>query len=1134
MKNKHTSIFCGAVFIPLIILLHSMSSLLTAQEIKFRHLSIEDGLSQSVVNCILQDRKGFLWIGTQDGLNRFDGYNFMTFRHDPQDSTSISSSWVQCLFEDRFGRIWAGTAGGGLNLYDAKTKTFRSFKNDPKDSLSLSSNIVVAIYEDRFGGLWVGTIGGGLNLYDTTSKTFRAFKNDPKDYSSLSSNSVQSIYEDRSGRLWIGTYDGLNLYDGKAKSFRVFTNNPKDPSSLPGNRVRSIYEDLSGRLWVGTTSGLGLYDTKLNTFQTFTNDPKDTLSLSSNIVLVVYEDHTGQLWVGTGGGGLNLFDATSKTFRAVKNSPNDASSLSGNHVLSMYEDRSGSLWVGTQGRGLNLYEAQAKAFRCFNNDPQNPSSLSDNVVWSICEDHSGRLWVGTQSGGLNLYDAKTKTFSTFKNDPKDPSSLSFDFVRSIYEDHSGRIWAGTGGGGLNLFDEKTKSFTSFKNDPKDSSSLSSNRVTSIYEDRSGRLWVSAFQGGLNLYDAKTKTFTSFRSEPENPTSISSDLATCIFQDRSGRLWVGTQGGGLNFFDEKTKTFTSFRYNSKDSSSLSSDFVNSIYEDHSGRLWVGTSGGLNLYDAETKSFRAIREKHGLPNDVVSGILEDGNGRLWISTNRGISRYDTKNETFRNYDITDGLQSNEFNTRAYFKGKDGRMYFGGINGFNVFHPDSINDDQYVPPIVLTGIEIFNKPIRPGQAFEGFVLHEAITESEELVLSFRESVFTLEFSALSYTLAEKNKYAYRLDGFDKDWNFTDAKRRFATYTNLDPGTYYFRVKGSNHDGIWNEEGRTLRIIITPPWWKTWWANTVYLLVLFGFVMGIIRFQVNKTKARVRSIVEKQKEVARIKEAELRAQAAEAQARSQFNEVQNAKQIALINKMLEQKKQQLEDLNTQKNEYLGIVAHDLRNPLSTIINYTELVMNDLQSGNVETADLLKDLAGVNNIAKNMSVFIAELLNIAAIESGNVQLEKQPEKIAEIIHDIFPLHYRRAEQKNIQVTLESMESLPMVLVDRSKIASVADNIISNAIKYTHPGGSVRIFGEKIDAEIHVHVADTGQGLTALDLQRVFTTFTKLSSKPTAGESSTGLGLSIVKKIIEIHGGRVWVKSEPGKGSTFSFSLPIP
>ena len=1296
------------------LLLQFISRHTFTQDLKFNHLSIEDGLSQATVYSILQDHKGFMWFGTADGLNRYDGYSFEIFRNDPLDSTSISNNEIRCLYEDRSNRLWIGTLGGGLNLYDPKTKSFLIYKNDPSNPSSLSHNKVWSIFQDKENNLWIGT-SGGLNFFNEKENTFKRFVNNPEDPASISNNSIRSIYQDKSGHLWIGTNGGgINLFDAKSGKFKRFVNDTNNPKSISGNIVSSIYEDRSGRFWVGTAGdGLNLFNIQKTEFIRFKNDPKNQSSLSHNSVWAIYEDYSGKLMVGTRGGGLNIFDKSTSKFIHYHPDPKNPKSISDNTIWTFYENKSGTVWIGTSYSGINYIDSKRKKFEHFNHDPEDPASLSSSNVWSIYEDSFGQIWVGTNGGGLNLFDSKKKTFTHYKTKHGDPNSISDSIVLSVFEDHSKRLWLGTESGGLNRFDKKRKRNTIFKNEKNNPSPVLNFKVLSICEDFQGYIWFGTAGRGLSRFDPKTELFENYINYPNDSSSLSNNKIFDIHEDRRKRLWIGTDGGGLNLFNPDNKTFLHFKNEIGNNLSLSNNSVLNIYQDSSDRIWVGTNGGgLNLFNLNSGTFTPFRVKDGLPNDVIYGILEDDKGRLWLSSNNGLTRFTPPIDSilntggrgeFRNYDKSDGLQGNEFNLNSCFKGKDGKMYFGGVNGFNLFHPDSIEDDLSIPPVELTGLEIFNKKAIPGKAVDGYVLSESITELDELVLSYLESVFTIEFAALSFVYPEKNKYAYKLDGFDNDWNYTDSKRRFATYTNLDPGTYTLRVKGSNHDGIWNNEGRSLKIIITPPWWKTWWAITVYILFFFGLIAAFIQYRITKTKTNAMILLEKQKQESKVVEAELRMKAAEAQSRVFQSEIETAKQVALINMELESKNFQLKVMNDQmektvnivrslnssisfqdllysilenirkivnsdlisiltvdsisqkfkfrasvglkyedlesieftedeitnhyvkngieiekdiwyvknmggllpsglhvlqteskselvvclrskdkvegyllfenilnadmkdndilllqnlkehlhwaivkarlleelklmndrKNEFLGIVVHDLGNPLAAILGNINILIGDIESEKSKKAETLEALRRVGGICDHMDFFISQLLDIAAIESGKVHIDKTNYRISEIVNDISTLHIARSVEKKISLVIEPLTDLPEVQIDGSKIAAVIENLVTNALKFTQPGGSVRIYGETVNSEVHIHVEDNGQGISSDDLKKIFTTFTKLSAKPTAGESSTGLGLAIVKKIVEAHGGRVWVKSEMGKGSVFSFSIPV-
>ncbi|MCK5702784.1 MAG: hypothetical protein KAI29_16590, partial [Cyclobacteriaceae bacterium] len=849
-------------------------------EPKFEHFSLEQGFSQSSVFSILQDSQGFLWFGTVDGLNRYDGYNFKVFRNNPDDTTSISNNSVISVYLDNAGVLWLGTEGGGLNRYDKETGIFTRFIHNSNDPNSLSNNAAFGILEDKSGVLWIGTNGGGLNKLipgksEDSPPAFVHYNHNPQDKTSLSSDFIGPIYEDKSGTIWIGTEVGLDKLipgkqEGSPPSFVHFKHNPDDPTSLSGNVVYSIFEDHAGVLWIATFGGglnklvPGEGKKRPPAFIRYQHNPKDITSISSNKILSIYEDNSRNLWIGTAGGGLNKFNRATEEFIHYKFDPNDSRSLNGNWVYTIFEDKSGVLWIGTMPGGLNKFDPMKGQFKHYKHDEDNPKSLSGNRIFSMYEDRSGNLWIGTYPKGLNMFvpDNDKNPFPSFvhyTNDPKDPASLGNSTVWSIYEDKSGSLWFGTTGSGLMMLSptERGKSSPAlihYEHDPDDPTSLSHNRIRSIHEDVSGNLWIGTNGGGLNRFvqgDGKNSppTFVRYLHTPDDSTSLSNNIIWTIYEDSHGFLWIGT-AGGLNRYvsaDDKHSppTFIHYKHDPDDPESLSSNTVISIYEDHSGNLWIGTEiAGLNRFDREKDTFIRYKEEDGLPNNTISGMLEDSKGNLWLSTRNGLSRFNPMTETFRNYVAKDGLQNNEFQIGACVKSRSGEMFFGGNNGFNRFHPDSIKDNVRIPPIVITDFQLFNKsvPVGLGTSTNRSILNTTITETSEIELSYKDYIISFEFAALDFHIPEKNKYAYILDGFEKRWNYTDANRRFATYTNLDPGEYTFRVKASNNDGIWNEAGTSLEIIIIPPWWATWWAYAFYVIVFSSILYGVRKYEMNR----------------------------------------------------------------------------------------------------------------------------------------------------------------------------------------------------------------------------------------------------------------------------------------------------
>lgn len=816
-------------------------------DISFQRISLQQGLSQSIVSSMVQDSRGFMWICTEDGLNVYNGYEFNVIRSDPEKPKSLSYNQTTTIYEDRKGNLWIGTFNGGLNKHDPYTEEFTCYLHDSNDPNSLSNNIVRAIYEDKDGNLWIGTDNGLNQLIERTTEDGRSitafihYVHDPEDPNSLSHNLVRTIYKDHKGTLWIGTEGGLNKLVQKSREnekstvmFNHYLNDPQDHNSLSHNRIRAIFEDHKANLWIGTDNGLNklvLADNE-NTkpiFIRYQNLPSDPYSLSHNEVYAIYEDQSGVLWIGTNGGGLNRFDQNTQHFVRYQNDPMDLNSLSYDEVRSIYEDRSGILWIGTYGGGVNKINPRTKHFLHYKPDPNDPNSLNEEIVWCIYEDQHNILWIGTNGGGLNRFDQEKNWFTHYLHDPDDPKSLSSDIVRLVLEDRSGTLWIGTQGGGLNRFDPVTENFTRFQRNSDELTSLSHNNIRVLYEDRSGTLWIGTRGGGLNKLVPSTNpsvlpTFIHYRHNPQNPHSLSNDFIRVIFEDLSGSFWIGTLGGGLNKFDRETETFTHYRADPDNPNSLNSDFIFSMYEDKSGILWVGTwGGGLNRFDPAKQIFTHYTEEEGLPNNSIYGILEDKQGYLWFSTNNGLSKFNPKTEIFKNYTVTDGLQSNEFNGGSFFKNSSGKMFFGGINGFNTFYPEDIKDNPQIPQVVITAFQKMNQEVR---------FDKPISEIEELRLSYKDYIFSFEFAALDYTAPEKNQYAYKMEGLDKDWIYTDASKRYVSYTTLAPGKYVFRVKGSNNDGVWNEKGASINITIYPPFWKTWWFRAIISILLVGLV--------------------------------------------------------------------------------------------------------------------------------------------------------------------------------------------------------------------------------------------------------------------------------------------------------------
>ncbi len=812
---------------------------LTAQvkNIRFERLTGEDGLSQNDVYDIYQDRRGFMWFATQDGLNRWDGYSFTAFRHDPLTPGTLSDSFVYTVLEDRRGTLWAGTVGGGLNRYDPQSGTFTALRHDPSNPNSLSNDRIRVLLEDREGLIWIATDGGGLNRFDPASGDFTRFTHNPAEADSLSHDKIIALYQDRSGSLWVGTDGGgLDRFDASTQSFEHFLQDAERPGRLPASRVRAIFEDQAGLLWLGTyEDGLYRLDPARESFKRFGHRPQDPSSLSSNRVRAIFQDDQGTLWVGTDDG-LNEWRGEGAGFAIYRNDPGRATSLSENRILSIFQDRGGVLWIGTQGGGTSRWNPHAGFFSAYQANPAEPGGLSSNVVAAFAEDVDGALLVGTYGGGLNRLDRERRTFTHFREDAQDPGSLSDDRVMSLLVDGQGTVWAGTLAGGLNKLVLGAAGFEHYRHDPADPNSLSSDGVTTLLEGSDGFLWIGTFQGGLNRFDREAEKFVHYRHDPDNPTSLAGDLVTALWESTSGDLWVGTESGGLSRLDRDSGSFTHYGHVPGKMVSLSSNTIYTIREDREGVMWIGTQRGLNRWDPGPRAahqgiFKRYTEREGLPNNAVFGIVEDDLGYLWLSTNNGLSRFDPRTEIFKNFDTAHGLQSNEFNSGAYLRHSSGELYFGGNRGFNFFRPEQIGNNTHVPPVVLTSFLKLNRPVEL----------DPLAADQPIELHYRDYVVTFEFAALDYTAPESNLYAYKLEGFDPDWIEVAGVRR-ATYTNLDPGNYVFRVRGGNNDGVWNEDGLAVNIRVIPPPWKTWWAYTLYSLAVVLALIAYTRAQQQK----------------------------------------------------------------------------------------------------------------------------------------------------------------------------------------------------------------------------------------------------------------------------------------------------
>lgn len=810
----------------------STPALGNGQVMHFDRLSLDEGLSQSTVLKIQQDSAGFLWFGTEDGLNRYDGYTFTHYKRKRGQADSLANDFIWDIAEDGEGNLWLATDGGGVAKWDRTADSFTTFRRDPTQPNSLSSDIVRTLHFDGNGMLWIGTRDMGVDRLDPASGIIQHYRHDPSSPSSLSNNEVYAIVSDRRGRVWVGTDKGLNRYDPATGGFVRYLHDPADPSSLGSDQVRALYEDSGGSLWVGTfRSGLSRLDE--SGFTQYRHDPSDPTSLSHDRVRAFLEDEDGRLWIGTSRG-LNLMDRPSGRFKRFTNDPTNAFSLSDDYIMSLHQDHTGVMWVGTKSGGLSKWNPDTWSLGHHVADPQAAQSLEQPNVTAFAVEPTGEVWLGTFGSGLSRLDRQRENATHFRHDPDEAKSLSDDRVMSLLRTGESALWIGTMTGGLNRMDVNTGEVTVYRHDPADPDSLGANGIMALLEDRHGNIWAGTFGGGLNRLNAESQSFKRFLHEPGNPMSLSSSRATALVEDASGHLWVGTDGGGLNLLDPATGNFHRFRHDPQDAKGLSDDTIYSLHVDQDGTVWVGSRGGLDRvvgssFNPSTISFSNTSESDGLANDAVYGIHSSADGHIWVSTNYGLSRINLGSGEVKNFHRSHGLQSEEFNFGAHYRSRTGELFFGGPNGFNAFYPGQLDFDSKGPEVVLTSVDMFNEPIKSDVPLDRL---------EKLELGFRDDVLGLEFAALDFVAPEANRYAYKLEGFNEEWIDLGTERR-VTFTDLNDGDYVLRIKAANSEGVWNESGLALNIAVAPAPWETWWAYLLYALAATVIVVVPIKYQ-------------------------------------------------------------------------------------------------------------------------------------------------------------------------------------------------------------------------------------------------------------------------------------------------------
>jgi signal transduction histidine kinase/ligand-binding sensor domain-containing protein/DNA-binding response OmpR family regulator len=1055
-------------------------------DIQFLHLS--QTLSQNTGECIIQDHKGFLWIGTTSGLNRYDGLRVQVYEHNPKDSTSISNNHIRKIIEDHHGDLWIATENG-LNRYIRQMDRFVHYFPQAGNNRSVSSANVSDVYLDVEGRIWVAA--DDLCLYKPETDDFIRFHARPTMAAIERDPYHNFIYQDHEGRLWYGYWRELYLLNRNAQKLDVYFDGNRHTLGANDWHFHEMLQDNDG-FYLLATNHAGLLRFRLESGSPRLEKFHDLIGanerLSDYRLLALFIDRQQRLWLSCENAGLVVFDQDGAVRHRFINEPEDENSISGNSIWSIYQDANGRLWFGIWNAGVDYIDPYHATFKHYHSISSG-RGLSSNIVTSFLEDDLGNLWIGTDGGGLNYFDRQQNAFRHYRHDPNNPQSLSSNAVLALCFDDEGNLWAGTWNGGISIFDKKNKSFTHLN---PANSGLASYHVMSLLNDGQGNIFAATWKGGLTIYSQRSRRWETYLPDPADDKSIGSSIIFTLYQDREKNIWVGTLSDGLDLFqrDESGRGyFTHFRSNEQDSTSISDNRIHSLFEDEAHRFWIGTSNGLNLMDREGGIFKAYRKEDGLMMNFISGITGDARGNLWVSSLKGISRFDIASRSFRHYDIEENLQSYQFNRSAVYRTRADELVFGGSNGFVMFHPDSIRHNPFPPPVVLTDLKIFNASV-PIRAKGPLTKH--ISELDTLILSYRQSVFTFEFVALNFTHPEKNQYAFMMKGFEKSWNYVGTQR-LATYTNLNAGEYLFRVKAANNDGLWNEQGISLHLIITPPFWKTWWAYLIYFFLVVGTFYLILRYRLSKERL--------------LHDLELE----------------------------HLKLEKLAEMDKIKSRFFSNVSHEIRTPIMLIVGPLE---NALKTHRLK-ADIKSKIELVIRNARRLLRLMNQLADSYKIESPEMNLQLVKEDIVEFAYDIFLSFKEYAANHGIDFQFHSNMTYGRTWFDPDKLDKIIFNLLSNAFKFTPDKGKILFELNYHSAAterqhyIEIIVQDSGIGIPADELDHIFERFYQIERDESAQAQGIGIGLHLTHELVDLLQGRITVESEPGHGSVFRIDLPV-
>jgi ligand-binding sensor domain-containing protein/signal transduction histidine kinase/DNA-binding response OmpR family regulator len=1068
----------------------NLPALAQADDINFTSLTTKDGLSANSVNVIIKDRYGVMWFGTDDGLNRFDGMNFTVYRQKPGDATSLQANEILALHEDKEGRLWIGTSGGSLSLYDRKRDAFINFPANEVPN-SIDNNVIRSICTDYQGKKWIAHFTG-INVLDPVTKRISRF---PLSQGSGAQTPYSCLYlfEDSQHRMWIGTTEGLFQYNPQTKALKRFIHSNQNPSSLSSNVVNAVAEDAKGNIWVATADGLNLLKPGTSDFVNYRHSAGSQTSLSSSEINTVAVDGD-KLWVGTGEG-LDILDIKTGTIRKFSRSDRNHHSLTARAIRTIYIDRQGIYWLGTYRGGVDKYDRNLNLFNYVHSNVFDEKGLNASIVTSFAQDKNGNVYVGTEGRGLSLFDRRTKLFQHFSIQSKRQNTDSRLLVLSMHMSRNGQLLIGTFSDGLFLFDPSTGKYRQLMQGPNPED-LSANDIFCIEEDKQGNVWLGTNGEGIVVLNKDHKVIKKYTPNPKLANDIQlpiNGFIRAIEEDREGNIWIATHGGGIAILQPATGRFTIYHTRN---SNLPNDKVHSLLEDSRGNLWIGTyGGGLAFFNKSTKRFTGFTEKDGLPNTTIYKILEDNNGVIWVSTNKGISSFDVGTKKFSNYNHHNGVQHNNFVRGAGLRLSNGELYFGGLEGFNYFNPAYLKKNTNVPQVLLTDLRISNRSVTPSE--EGPIT-EHISVAREINLDFKQN-FALSFVGLNYAAPEQNQYAYKLEGFDKDWNYV-GNATTAPYTNLDPGAYVFRVKASNNDGVWNNEGVSIKIYVHPPFWRTTAAFLFYALAAIGILFYIRHRGIQKLKRKFAVEQEKAQVEQERKEAE-----------------------------------RVRDLDRLKIKFLTNLSHEFRTPISLILGPVDNLL--AQDKNEKTAT---HLHLIKRNARRLLNLVNQLLDFRKMEEHELKLQATEGDLVAFVKEVTDSFRDLAERKEIDFVFHTDITQLYTLFDHDKTERILFNLLSNAFKFTLQGGQIRLDLVKEEnvsdgsiTGVVIKVSDTGIGIPEDQKQQIFERFFQQATAAAILNQGTGIGLSITKEFVKMQGGTIDVDSKQGKGTTFTVRLPF-